>query len=86
MSNQVATEGYDLIGKDCFRKGSGVASFIKHSIAYSHKNNMRLNRESIFTEIYTPKSKPFIVTILYSPSDKINFVNCIDQIFSEYNT
>ena len=37
---------------------------------------------SIFTEIYLPKSKPFIVR----PPDKINYVNCIDQIFSQIIT
>ena len=48
---------------------------------------MCLNKESIFTEIYLPKSKPFIVDILYRHPGKIDFVNHIDQVFSsEYNT
>ena len=47
---------------------------------------MCLNTESVFTKIYPPKSKPFIVGILYIPPDKIDFVNCIDQIFSQVNT
>ena len=47
---------------------------------------MCLNTESIFTEIYLPKSKPFIVGILHRSPDKFYFVNCIEQIFREYNT
>ena len=74
MSNKVATEGYDLIIDD-FRKQGGVACFIKQILAYSQKTTMRLNTEIIFTEIFLPKSKPFIVSILYKPQDKIDFVN-----------
>ena len=39
-----------------------------------------LTKEINFTEIYLPKSKSFIVVTLYRPQDKIDFVNCIDQI------
>ena len=35
--------------------------------------------------IYPPKSKPLIVGTLYRPPDKIDFVNYIDQIFSQFN-
>lgn len=39
-----------------------------------------LTEEINFTEIYLPKSKSFIAVTLYRPQDKIDFVNCIDQI------
>ena len=42
--------------------------------------------KSIFTEIYPPKSKSFIIGILYRPPDKIDFVYCIDQVFSQFST
>ena len=81
LNNEFAIHDYNLIKIDCSRKGSGVACFIQHSVAYSHKTNMRLNTESIFTEIYLPKPKPFIVSILYRPPDKVDCVNCIEQIW-----
>ena len=34
-----------------------------------------LYTEIVFTEIYLPKSKPFIVGILYIRPDKIDFAN-----------
>ena len=46
---------------------------------------MCLNTESIFTEIHLPKPKPFLIGILYKPTNEIDFVNCIDQIFSKIN-
>ena len=71
---------------DNFQKsGRGVlqpACFIKRSVADSYKANMCPNTESIFTEKYLPKSKPIKVDILYRLPDKIDFVNCVDQICS----
>ena len=36
--------------------------------------------------MYLAKPKPFVLGILYSLPDKIDFVNCTDQIFSQFNT
>ena len=42
---------------------------------------MRFNTESIFTKMHLLKSKPLIVGILYSsPPDKIDYVNCMEQV------
>ena len=42
FSNEAVIEGYDLIRIDRSRKWGGVACFIKHSIAYSHKTNIEI--------------------------------------------
>ena len=67
FSNEAEIEGYNLIRLDCSRKGAGVACFTKYSVVSSQKTNMRLNTGRIFTELYLPKSKPFVVGILYKP-------------------
>ena len=82
FSNEAVIEGYDLIRIDRSRKWGGVACFIKHSIAYSHKTNILIYTGNIFTEIYLPKLKPIIVGILYRPSGKLDLFSCINQIFS----
>ena len=85
LSNKAATECYDLIRKHwCSRKSDGVTYFTKQTVAYSHKTNMFLNTESIFTESYLPKSQPVRVGILSRTPDKINFL--IVQIKSLGNT
>ena len=47
---------------------------------------MCVNTENILTEINLIKSYSFIAGIFYRPPDKIDFVNCIDQVISEFNT
>ena len=42
---------------------------------------MNLDTKSISKEIYLPKSKPFMIGILYRPPDKIDIVTCLHQNF-----
>ena len=79
---EIVIETYDVIRLDRCGKESGVTCFIRHCVAYNYKANMCLNTERIFTEINLPKSKPFIVRL----PDRINYVNCIVQIFSQFIT
>ena len=64
LNSEIVTEGFDFRQLDCSKKWGGDTGFIKPSVAHSHKPNMCLNTENIFTEMYLPKSKPFTVSIL----------------------
>lgn len=70
LDHETVLEGNDLIRLDCSRKGVH-ACFIKHSVIYGYRINMCLNTESTFIEIYLPKSKPFLVGILYRPKSTL---------------
>ena len=60
LNSDIVIEGYNPINLDCSRKRSGVARFIKHYFVLNYKANMCFDTESIFKDIYLPKSKPFI--------------------------
>lgn len=64
LNNKISIEGYNLRRKDRSRKGGAATCFINQSVANSYETNMRLNTESIFTENYLPKSKPFRAGII----------------------
>ena len=57
-----------------------IAWFIKNFISYNRKPT-----ESIFIEIFLPKSKPVLTGTLYKPPDKDDFVNCLEHTFSNTN-
>ena len=42
-----------------------------------------MNIESIFFDIYLPKSKPIVLGILYRPPDKSDIVKHINNVFTE---
>ena len=52
LSSQLQVDSYDLIRINRSRRGSGVACYIKTSIAYSYKGIFCSNNESIFVDIY----------------------------------
>ena len=85
LSIELETEGYDLVRSDRSRRGGGVACFVKNSNSYIRKSNFCINTESIFIEIFLPKSRPVLIGILYRPSDKYDFVNCLERSFSDTN-
>ena len=69
-SNEIEIEGYDLLRFDRSRKGGSVACYIRRSLAYNYKNNFCKSTESIFVDIFLPKTKPILVGILYRPPNK----------------
>ena len=63
--------------------GGGVACYIKSSIAYSYKDSFCSNTESIFVDIFFPKSKPILLGILYRPPNKSDFFKHINNVFTK---
>ena len=82
-SSELEVDGYDLVRLDRSRRGGGVACYIKSLIAYSYKESFCSNTESIFVDIFLPKSKPILLGILYRPPDKSDFVKHINNVFTE---
>ena len=69
-SREIEIEGYDLLRLDLFRRGDGVACYIKRSLVYNFKDNFCRSSESVFIDIFLPKKKPILVCILNRPPGK----------------
>ena len=82
LSSGFEVDGYDLVRRDQSRR-SGVPYYIKSSIAYSYKDSFCSNTESIFVDMFLPKSKSIQLGILYRPPDKSDFVKHINNVFIE---
>ena len=66
-SSEIEIEGYDLLRLDWSRRGGGVACHVKKLLAYNYKHDFCKNSESIFIDIFKPKTKSILVSILYKP-------------------
>ena len=81
-SSEIDIEGYDLQSLDRSRRGGGVAFYIKKSLVYNYKEKFCKSTESIFIDIFLPKTKPILVGILYRPPDKNDFVKNLEETFT----
>ena len=82
LSSESEVDGYALVRLDQSRRGDGVACYIKNSIAYIYKDSFSSNTGSIFVDIFFPKSNPILLSILYRPPNKSDFVKHI-KMFSQ---
>ena len=85
LSSEIDIEGYDLLRLDRSRRGGGVACYVKKSLAYNYRDNFCKNTESIFIDIFLPKTKPILIGILYRPPDKNDFVKNLEETFTNCN-
>ena len=85
LSSEIDIEGYDLLRLDRSRRGGGVACYVKKSLAYNYRDNFCKNTESIFIDIFLPKTKPILIGILYRPPDKNDFVKSLEETFTNCN-
>ena len=70
---------------DRSRRGDGVACCIRKSLTYNHKTSFCRNIESIFTDIFSPKSKPFLIGVLYRPPENPYLIEHLNNSLKESN-
>ena len=82
FDGEISIKGYNLIRKDRSRHGGGVACYIKQSLSFNHKPDFCNDTESIFLELFLPKTKPILIGILYRPPNQSNFIDCLVKHFA----
>ena len=81
-SSEIEIEGYDLFRVDKSPRGGGEGCHIEKILAYNYKHNFCKNTESIFIDIFLPKIKSILASILCRPSDQNDFVNNLEETFT----
>ena len=85
LNSELDIDEYNLIRLDRSRRGGGVACYIRKSLSYNHKTSFYRNIESIFIDIFLPKSKPILVGVLYRPPEKPDFIKHLNNSLKESN-
>ena len=82
--SEVSVQGYSLLRKDRDRKGGGICLFIRNSINFNVRGDMSSgNVEAMFIEVLFPKSRPFLVGVLYRPPSDGSFLDSFRDIVSK---
>ena len=71
----VNISGHDIVRRDRNRNGGRVFFFVKKSINFSIRNDLKMDElENLSLEIRKPRSKSFIVTTWYRPPGSLTGV------------
>ena len=66
-SSEIEIKDYKLLRLARSRREGVVGCYVKTILIYNYKQNFCENTESIFIDIFLPKTKPILVGILYKP-------------------
>ena len=69
FDSEIEINGYNVLRFDINRHGGGVARYVRSALSFTKINYFLHAIETIFIEIFLPKTKPMTVGIVYrSPS------------------
>ena len=77
LNSEVDIVGYDVIRMDRWGRGGEATCYIKKSLSY--KSRFCPNIESIFINIFFPKSKLILIGVLCRPPGKPRFIEHPDN-------
>ena len=63
-----------------------IACYVRNDLSFTKRNFFPHDIETIFIEIYLPKSKPMTVGIVYRSPSQTNFLESINENFYKLDT
>ena len=70
---------YMILGHNRNHKGGGVCVYIQSDIALNARNDIGGDLETMWAEIYLPKTKPILVGVCYRPPKQLVFFSLFEN-------
>ena len=83
---EIETDGYNILRFDRNRHGGGVACYVRNDLSFTKRNHFPHDIETIFIEIFLPKTKPMTVGIVYRPPSQASFLETMNEHFYKLDT
>jgi len=84
-NEEISNPGYHILRKDRNRNGGGVLAYIKESLSYNLRDDFDSQNESIFFEIFLPRSRPILIGIAYRPPNDSDFIKILHESILSLN-
>ena len=79
---EIENDGYNTLHFDRV----GVACYVRNDLRFTKRNYFPNNIETIFIEIFLPKTKPMTGGIIYCPSSQTSFLETVNEHFYKIDT
>ena len=83
---EIEIDGYNILRFDRNRHRGGVACYVRNGLSFTKINYFPHDIETIFIEIFLPKTKPMTVGIVYWPPSQTNFLETMNEHFYKIDT
>ena len=81
-NSEINIPGYIFTRKDRNHQGGGVGMFIKNSLTFNVRSDIGIDTESIWVDLFLPKTKPILIGVCYRPPKHNDFIEKLEQSFS----
>ena len=79
---EIVIDGYNLLRSDRNSHGGGILCYIRKDVVFNKRENLSIDFENIFFDIFLPKSKPILVGVFYRPPNQPNFLENLSKAIS----
>ena len=86
FDSEIEIDGCITLRIDRNRYGGGVACYMRNDLSFTKRNYVAHDIETIFIEIFLPKTKPMTVGIVYQPLSQTNFLDTMNERFYKLDT
>jgi hypothetical protein len=82
--SEISIENYCVLRQDRNRSGGGVCVYVRSNLAFARRTDIvNDNIESLWLELYLPKTKPIIVGVCYRPPTHASFIDHWEEELSK---
>ena len=70
---------YTIIRRDRNREGGDVCIYIRSDFIFKLRDDICTTLETVWAELYLPKTKPILIGVCYRPPKHVHFFNTLEQ-------
>ena len=86
FDSEIEIDGYNILRFDRKRHGGGVACYVRNYLSFTKRNYFPHDIETIFIEIFLPKTKAMTVGIVYRTPSQTIFLERMNEHFYKLDT
>ena len=76
---------YTIIRRDRNREDGGVCIYIRRHFIFQLRDDICTTQETVWAELYLPKTKPILIGVCYRPPQHMDFCNTLAQCCLDCN-
>ena len=84
-NEEISIPGYEIVRKDRNRNGGGVLAYIKECFSHNLREDFDSENESIFFEIFLPRTRPILIGVVYRPPNDSDFIKRLQETILNFD-